>query len=322
MRVVATLSTMPHRYSKLLRTLKYLHQQTYPLDEIYVGIPKISKRLNIEYPPIPNSISDLCYIVNLSEDYGPITKLIGALKKEKDDETIIISFDDDVHYPPDLVENLVKKRTVFNDNENVFDGVAVGGSGFIIGSGFPFYSSHVNVQSDSFLDFNRIINFPVNEKGREVDILCGFAGIMYKRKFFKDDFITEIKETYMKDENLFLNDDVTISYYLSTKNIKKMIYPIPGPIPPTKEIRKENNEADISYDKIKFLKRFNKAIEKTFDHSRSVDNNVSGQRKSLKPLSMATNSYSDSVVYTIIILILYIIIFIFLVIKCYIEIII
>jgi len=63
-----------------------------------VTIPKISARLNIEYPPIPDDITKLCKIVHIDVDYGPITKIYGALISETDPNTIIISCDDDVHF--------------------------------------------------------------------------------------------------------------------------------------------------------------------------------------------------------------------------------
>jgi hypothetical protein len=341
MRVVATLTTMPHRYSKLLQTLKYLHQQTHKLDEIYLGIPKISKRLNIEYPPVPQNISDLCTVVELPKDYGPISKLMGALISERDPNTLIFSFDDDVHYPPNLVESFlltasaVSKTGETGRASTVNGGDVVGetghtiksvvcGSAFILGSGFPFYSSIVNVQSSDLIDINRIINAPLNKNGREVDIVCGFAGVLYRRNFFDDDFIDIIENYFMTDENLFLNDDVAISAYLSFKGIKKMIYPLPGPIPPNTHER-ESNKADISYDKIKFLKRFNKAIEKSREIFSIGDSNPSGpfgsagvyKAREKKNLYEAQYSNFESAIIAIIILILLFIIFIFLCVMFY-----
>jgi hypothetical protein len=340
---------MPHRYSKLLQTLKYLHQQTHKLDQIYLGIPKVSKRLNIEYPPIPQNILDLCTVVELPKDYGPISKLMGALISEEDPNTLIFSFDDDVHYPSNLVESFLSTisknggAVSKNGGETGNDGDVVGetdrastfnggnvvvcGSAFILGSGFPFYSSIVNVQSNSFIDINRIINAPLNKNGREVDIVCGFAGVLYRRNFFADDFIDIIENYFMTDENLFLNDDVSISAYLSFKGVKKMIYPLPGPIPPNTHER-ESNKADISYDKIKFLKRFNKAIEKSqeiFALGKSGESGGSDpsrraggyKAREKKNLYGAQYSNAESAINAIIILILLFIIFIFLCIMLY-----
>ena len=42
----------------------------------------------------------------LSVDYGPATKVLGALLVEKDPETIIVSIDDDIAYNPELIHVL------------------------------------------------------------------------------------------------------------------------------------------------------------------------------------------------------------------------
>lgn len=306
MRIVGTLTTMPHRYPMLWRTLQCLTQQTYPLDAIYLGLPKISKRSKIEYPPVPDFIRDLCTIVELSEDYGPISKIMGALLTiPADEDTIIISFDDDVIYPPTLVAAMVAVVTERSCVE-----CALGGSGFVIGASYPFYGSMVNAPSEALLDINRIVNLNSN---REVDILCGFAGVMYHRQFFANDFLTLIQEKFSTNENLFLNDDVTISGYLSFKGIKRKIMPFPGPLSeqmackvfPTlaEQILNATQgyqaNLNISYDKIKFLQRFSAAIEE----SKQIGFFA----------SPAVMGYNDSVLYKIFLLVILLIIFIFLV---------
>jgi len=45
------------------------------------------------------------------EPRGPATKLIPALRAESDPETILITIDDDVFYPPSLVQELVDARS-------------------------------------------------------------------------------------------------------------------------------------------------------------------------------------------------------------------
>ena len=53
LRVVASLTTMPQQYDKVIRTLESLHSQTYKLDAIYLSLPEISRRLGTKYPPVP-----------------------------------------------------------------------------------------------------------------------------------------------------------------------------------------------------------------------------------------------------------------------------
>ena len=107
MRVVASLTTMPDRYHKVIETLKSLHAQTYTLDVIYLTIPNRSRRLNLRYPSIPLEINSLCTLLR-GEDYGPITKIVGALLEENDPDTVIITFDDDMVYDTTVVECLME----------------------------------------------------------------------------------------------------------------------------------------------------------------------------------------------------------------------
>ncbi len=67
MRVVASLTTIPGRERKLLRTLQSLYTQTYKLDAIYLGIPKIARRLGRAYPEFSQDIKELCTICALME---------------------------------------------------------------------------------------------------------------------------------------------------------------------------------------------------------------------------------------------------------------
>ena len=109
MRVVASLTTMPDRYDKVARTLQTIRDQTYPLDAIYLAVPTHCRRLDIPYPPLPETITTIARIVRCV-DYGSITKLVGALLMEEDPDTIIITFDDDIIYHPQVVEKLVKRH--------------------------------------------------------------------------------------------------------------------------------------------------------------------------------------------------------------------
>src|SRR5438045_920235 len=101
-RVVASCTTLPDRYDNLKIMLKSLKKQTHPLDEIYLTIPKRAHRLNKLYPSLPTEIKQICTPVYIDVDYGPITKIYGALAHETDSDTIIITVDDDNIYPPDL----------------------------------------------------------------------------------------------------------------------------------------------------------------------------------------------------------------------------
>lgn len=266
MRVIATLTTLPGREPKLFQTLKALNEQDYKLDKIYLTIPKISKRLGISYPEFSREIQELCTIVECDQDYGPLTKIVGGLLMEENPETIIITFDDDVKYSTKMVSSLLKYYNKLGSN------VAIGSSGTLIKYSNIFYSTTSNA-NNNFTIFN--LSF---DDTRKVDILCGFSSILYTRKFFpvKEELHDKFLKFPLLDENLYYNDDVYISGYISSKNITRYIC---KDIPESDhynniDVNKTVNQQAISYDKIKFFDRFNKSIlkAKELGHFQTTEN--------------------------------------------------
>merc|ERR1711865_654407 len=90
------------RISKIIKTLDSIKNQTINPDIILLNIPKID---------IPDIIRDYCtendITINiLDRDYGPATKLLGALKYNKiKDYDFIITIDDDHLYPPNMMKH-------------------------------------------------------------------------------------------------------------------------------------------------------------------------------------------------------------------------
>ena len=255
-RVIGSLTTIPGRYNKLRRTLKSLEAQEYRLDAIYLGIPHRSRRLNTEYPELPADITSMCTVVKCENDYGPCTKIVGGLQSETDSDTIIITFDDDVVYSPNLVSILMTRHLQFPQ-------AAIGSSGILLKYGFPFYSTVNNCSNN----WNSLTGFNVPENGRAVDILCGFSSVLYLRKFFPH--VEKLHENFLHfplaDNDVYFNDDIMISAYLSAHNIERRIVPH---VPPPNDGKIFDLEIDgpdgneISFDKLKFLQRFRRALVK------------------------------------------------------------
>lgn len=256
LRVVGTLTTMPDRYHKVVETLRTLNTQTYKLDAIYLAIPRVSKRLGVPYPEVPDEIKALCTIVKC-DDHGPITKILGGLLREQKRGTVIISFDDDMIYPPLLVERLVKHHREYPNS-------AIGSSGMLVRYNCP--ACAITPNEDNFL-FN-IPKFHVPKEGRRVDSIYGYPGALYVRKFFPH--VDELDEEMLKyaaiDDDMFINDDVTISGYLSLNNIERRIF---NDIPKVSYVLDPQSKNrvmtvnDISYDMAKFFARMNRAIKKS-----------------------------------------------------------
>lgn len=256
MRVVGSITTIPGRFPKLLRTLKSLKNQDYPLDVIYLGIPKESRRLKQPYPEIPDEIKQLSTVVNCDNDYGPCTKIVGALLSESKPNTVIITFDDDVIYSPNLVSSMLKYHQKYPNS-------AIGSSGILLKYGFPFYSTISNCKGN----WNAMTGFQLNDDGRLVDALCGFSSVLYVRNFFpsKDELYNKFLKYPLMDDDVYFNDDIMISAFLSKQNINRRVVP---KIPITNERKKYDHKIDgldgneISFNKINFLQRFRRSIIK------------------------------------------------------------
>lgn len=215
-RVVISLTTVPGRYDKLLNTLSYLKQQDYPVSAIYLTIPEVSKRFNTAYPEPPQAIKDLVTVVRIQKDYGPICKIIGALLNEPDPNTLIVTCDDDIVYSPNLVSSLVRESKKHPN-------AAIGGSGLFLSGGLSFYSYHCH----SVYHRNFMLDFHVPDHGRDVEILCGFSGVLYPRSAFpeaetEEDLYELLNYTnYSKD--IFLNDDVLLSAWMSYQGCRRVV---------------------------------------------------------------------------------------------------
>jgi len=252
-KVVASLTTLPDRTEKFISTIKSLLTQTRVPDVIYVTIPKIAKRLNqgydkkvIEYV---KSMSPIIQFVELEVDYGPLCKILGAIKEEQDPETIIITFDDDISYHSDIVQKLI-------DASFAYPNSAISSSGAIFGSRSLLNISSIGANSP---DSNWIIGFKV-DGSKTVDLLPGFAGVLYKRSHF--DTVEDIVQYATRE--LYYNDDVLISGYISKRGIERRVVDN-IPFCQRSETTSKLTGNELSYSKVKFLTRFTKAVHQAFD---------------------------------------------------------
>lgn len=253
MRVIASLTTMPDRYYKIIKTLESLQRQTHKLDAIYLSLPIRSRRLNIEYPPVPPEINNLCTTVSCT-DFGPITKILGGLLAEEDPETVIITFDDDMIYPETIVENLLLHHYTYPNS-------AIGSSGMLLRYSCPLCA--ITPNENNFL--YRFPKFKVPAEGRKVDSIYGYPGALYLRKFFpsKDKLETDFLNYVFLNHDMFMNDDIVISGFLSLKNIERRIFPnmpeVSFVLDDDSGVRVRNNN-EISYDIDRFFQRMNRSI--------------------------------------------------------------
>jgi hypothetical protein len=234
----------------LKECLKCLHAQTYQLDAIYLGLPAKARRLDKEYPPLPSDIADLCTVVPMLTDFGPASKIYGALVSESKPDTLILSCDDDTVHEPHLVETLVKHAEDYPQS-------TVCGTGALIGRGLKMIS--IVSSLNGFRGWNGLTGFPVGREGRNVDLIFGVGGVMYRRGFFhaESELYTQLFKYALDDERVYMNDDVLISGYLSKYGVKRRLF---CDVPTVKCVDSGAGDA-LSVDIIHMFTRMQEAID-------------------------------------------------------------
>ena len=146
------------------------------------------------------------YLQFLKEDFGPATKLLGALLVEREPSTIILTVDDDIIYSPLLLP-------------------------FVRGSApsEAAFSSVCQVLTPSGQDFRSVPDphwlWRIEPKAC-TGWLVGWAGVAYRVGFFADDVFSRARNL---SYGCFLNDDVWLSGYLLSKGVPRVVFPaLPG----------------------------------------------------------------------------------------------
>lgn len=200
--IVVSLSTTPYRINKIDRVLKSITDQNVGIDNIYLNVPYIFNRENIQYV-IPESLKTNKNITIIRcEDYGPATKLLGLLhNKELPADTIIVTLDDDIYYPKNTVLHLAYAAL---NNPHAAVGL----------SGADLYGQHeIRTKKDQTLGFKTKYNF-----AGPVTILQGYAGIAYRAGFFAPDVFNI--QNFPK--SCINSDDLYFSFYLAQHNIPRL----------------------------------------------------------------------------------------------------
>jgi hypothetical protein len=231
-----SLTSFSSRLEYVDDTLDTIFSQTYPFDQIYICVPIHNyTRFNLSVlsptilAKIQQNYAGQKLTVIESVDYGPSTKLLGVLQKERNPETIIITMDDDIIYHPKVIEHLV--------------------------------SAMINLTSNSSIATVCETVFKQEEKWRwkvmnmqngfcKHGFLAGYGGVAYRRKFF-DESIFDYRNV---SQGCIVHDDVYISGYLHRKGI----YPyIISPLPPNNNypwsVIKHDNPTDLTVHKTKDL---------------------------------------------------------------------
>lgn len=228
-KVIITLTTIPSRLKYLLSTLLSLLKQSVQADEIVLSLPKHSVREPTKGDPyIMNTmLKDFIEKSNITvlrceKDYGPATKLLGVLKREKtlnlekDKESLIITVDDDKIYDINTIKNLLDgwKRNKYS---------VVARKGSII--------TRINKKSKLYLTnkskfdkmdrlHERIVLGTKIKKDTNISVLFGTGGVLYRSSFFNND-VFDYKKSNPKfpEKKIFTIDDIYLSGYLGRNNV-------------------------------------------------------------------------------------------------------
>lgn len=201
--IVISFTTTPHRIALMQDTIKTILHQTAKINAIYLNIPYEFKRDHLAYNIPAWLLAEKKITIIRGADYGPATKLLGTLSNVKlAPNTIIITLDDDIKYPKNLVLQLAYKAYMHPDKA-----IAICGSN-------PEYDLNGNIARESKTGIVKDIN-----PDASVAIAQGFAGIAYRRHFFNDT-IFAIQNAPQVCIN---SDDLYISFYLAQHNIPRQI---------------------------------------------------------------------------------------------------
>jgi len=198
-RIIVSLTTTPTRIHAIQEMLTCLTRQTVAFNEILINIPLRTRRTaqTYEIPKWMWSVKRLC--INRCHDFGPATKLLGALARETHPDTIVITVDDDLLYPENMIESYMECLNAH-------------GAGVYCTAGFNI--------PDPFAFAQGIYDSMEGVRGhlKVVQVTEGFGSVLYQRSLFDD----QIFETSKYPDYLVYSDDILISNYLSQRNVTKM----------------------------------------------------------------------------------------------------
>ena len=210
MNTYISLTTVPKRlknWESFSLNLKSLINQKTNIDyKIILSIPTThilsgeENKINEELIEMQKNNSKL--IINkINKDYGPITKIIGALPFVSNPEDVIIVCDDDQFYHEEMLEYHLKMRRKYNQKTAIcFRGDS------------PVCKNYVDEDRKNYNLGSFHTYFPVKE-----DCLLVVPGhwhsVSYSRNFFGEDFLDK---DFLE---LSDNDDFLVGYYFKKKRI-------------------------------------------------------------------------------------------------------
>jgi hypothetical protein len=196
-RMIVSLTTTPVRIGAIRDMLLALARQDGEFSEVLLNIPHRLSRTGELYE-IPDWLGAIPKVrINRCRDYGPATKLLGALECESDPDTLIVTVDDDVLYPPGIIA--AYRQYAADDGACAYCAI-----GFDIPD--PFAAAKALVRGAL-----RIVDGHL----ADVQVAAAYGSCLYRRAFF-DDGIFDVAQL---PGFLFYSDDIYIANHLARKDI-------------------------------------------------------------------------------------------------------
>jgi hypothetical protein len=212
-RVTLSLTTIPARFEKITRLLHHFSRMT-NVDRVILNIPEKYERFPDAAVKLPASWSAIPKLVvhRCKDDYGPGTKLLGALYgRDARGEPLVrtamvMTVDDDTIYPVTAaLELLARARKGASDGEASTQ-TCWGGIGFVF--------------SEYFAEGPRRYR---EADGRIVDVIEGFGGVMYDPKWFiGGEREAEFRAYFERARAILLrDDDILFSNWLAYLGVER-----------------------------------------------------------------------------------------------------
>lgn len=201
-RIVITMTTSPGRLTHLPEVLEALLSQTTSPDALYINLPE--RYRNRETYVIPSWLarSTEVTVVNQPDDLGPVMKILPALEIETAPKTLLITVDDDVRYPADMI-------SVFQKAADSHPEAAFGARGF----NFTNQGQHLH---------------PVRGHLVHCDVLQGYGACAYRRAHFDLDRFRLSLDAY--PEAFRFSDDVLLSNHIASMGVPRFTVELASPL--------------------------------------------------------------------------------------------
>lgn len=217
MSVIVSFTSLPSRLPLIQPMLQSVLIQDPQPDKIILWLSTRAKRepdITMTLDKVPDCIRQLPIEIRFTEDYGPHTKLLPSILAFDDPETRIITVDDDTIYPQTWLHTLLQYS-------NLYPNSAIGPRGRILfRRHFKIPLSPYVVKRKLLYEKGKTIILSQSDSPKEVDILTGVWGTLYRRSFFSND-VFELNHC----PEAFYNDDIWNSGYLAKKGIKRLCIP-------------------------------------------------------------------------------------------------